>query len=99
LKKRISQSIPISTKAIGFDKDNWEAYYVRGHAYFLLEKYGEALKDFNASIKLKPTADAHFYRGECKAEKNDNLGACEDLHTAEKMGSELAVEKLKHVCR
>jgi len=99
LRGRVQQSIPISTKAIGFDKDNWEAYYVRAHAYFLLEKYSEALKDFNTSIKLKPTADAYFYRGECKAEKGDNLGACEDLHTAQKMGSELAVEKLKHVCR
>ncbi len=98
LKGRVQQSIPVSTKAIGFDEKNWEAYFVRGKAYFELEKYSEALKDFNMSIKLHPTADAHFYRGECRAEKGDVVGACEDLHTAEAMGNEQAVEKLKHVC-
>ena len=98
LKGRIQQSIPVSEMAIGFDKNNWEAYYVRGKAYFELEKYTEALKDFNKAIKLHPTADAHFYRGQCRAEKGDIVGACEDLHTAEKMGNKQAVEKLKHVC-
>jgi tetratricopeptide (TPR) repeat protein len=98
LKGHIQQSIPVSEMAIGFDEKNWEAYYVRGKAYYDLEKYPEALKDFNMAIKLHPTADAHFYRGQCRAEKGDVVGACEDLHTAEKMGSKQAVEKLKHVC-
>ena len=98
LKGRVQQSVPVSTKAIGFDDKNWEAYFVRGKAYFELEKYNEALKDLNMSIKLHPTADGHYYRGQCRAEKGNVVGACEDLHTAEKMGSEQAVEKLKHVC-
>ena len=99
LKGRVHQAVPIATKAIGFDEKYWDAYYTRGRAYFELEKFSEALRDFNMSIKLNPTADAYFYRGECKAEKGNNVGACEDLHMAEKMGSELAVEKLKHVCK
>ena len=98
LKNRVQQSVPIATKAIGFDESYWDAYYTRGRAYFELEKYPEALKDFEMSIKLNPTADAYYYRGQCRAEKRDVKGACEDLHTAEKMGSKLAEEELKHVC-
>jgi len=99
LKNRVQQSIPVATKAIGFDKKNWEAYYVRGKAYFLLKKWSEGLKDLNTSIDLHPTADAYFYRGQCRAEKGDKLGACADLKQAEKMGSELVLPEMLRLCR
>ena len=99
LRGRAQQSIPISRKAIHFNDKNWEAWYVRGKAYFDLNQFQNAEKDFNKSIELKPSAQAHYYRGQCRAERRELMGACEDLKTAEKMGFELATEDLKHVCK
>ncbi len=99
LRDRAQQSIPMSTKAIAFNDENWEAYYTRGKANFDLDKLEAAEKDFNISIKLHPSAKAHYYRGRCRADRRDNSGACEDLKIADRMGFELAKEDLKHICK
>ena len=99
LRGRAQQSLPLSKKALVFNDKNWEAWYVRGKAYFDLNQLQNAEKYFDKSIELHPSAQAHYYRGRCRADRRDNVGACEDLKTAEKMGFELATEDLKHVCR
>lgn len=52
------------TKAIKYDKENYEAYYLRGCAKVNAKKYNEALLDFQKAIDLKPDyADAYFNAG------------------------------------
>jgi tetratricopeptide (TPR) repeat protein len=100
LRGRPTQAIPLARKAITFNKDNWEAYYIRGKAYFDLERFPDAEKDLNTSIELHPSAAAYYYRGQCRAEiRRDVTGACEDLKKARDMGFELAADDLKKVCR
>ena len=52
------------TKAIQYDKNNYEAYYYRGCARVNAMKYNEAIADFEKAIALKPDfADAYFNMG------------------------------------
>ena len=52
------------TKAIKYDKNNYEAYYYRGCAKVNAQKYEEAIKDFEKAVELKHDyADAYFNMG------------------------------------
>jgi len=52
------------------------------------------LRDFDSSY-----ADVFYFRGIAKYETGDKNGACEDLVTANKLGFELAKEKLNKLCK
>ena len=75
------------TKAIKYDKSNFEAFYYRGCARLNAMKYDEAIADFEKAIELKPDyADAYFNLGRTYYIMHDEDKACEYYKLAEKYG-------------
>ena len=75
------------TKAIKYDKNNFEAYYYRGCARVNAMKYDEAIADFEKAIEIKPDyADAYFNLGRTYYMMHDEDKACENYKLAEKYG-------------
>ena len=75
------------TKAIKYDKSNFEAYYYRGCARVNAMKYDEAIADFEKAVELKPDyADAYFNLGRTYYMKHDEDKACEYYKLADKYG-------------
>lgn len=74
-------------KAIQYDKNNYEAYYLRGCAKVNEKKYKESLADFEKAIELKPDyADAYFNIGRVYFLLNNEEKACEYYKLADKYG-------------
>ena len=96
-----SSALPLLRKALAFNPQNGDAFYLRGLIYFNKKDYDKALPDFNESIKYAPRAAAYFYRGSCKFEKGDKYGACLDLQKAVKAGykDNDIKEAVKRVCK
>lgn len=75
------------TKAIKYDKNNFEAYYYRGCAKVNERKYQEAIADFEKAVELKlDYADAYFNLGRTYYLLNDEDKACENYKLAAKYG-------------
>ena len=75
------------TKAIKYDKHNYEAYYYRGCAKINAQKYEEAIADFEKAVELKPDyADAYFNIGRVYYILHEEDKACEYYHLAAKYG-------------
>lgn len=75
------------SKAIRYDKHNFEAYYYRGCAKVNAKKYEEAIEDFEKAIELKPNyADAYFNLGRTYYILNDEDKACEYYKLADQYG-------------
>lgn len=74
-------------KAIKYDKNNYEAYYLRGCAKINAKKYQNAILDLEKAIELKPDyADAYFNIGRTYFLLNDEEKACEYYKLADKYG-------------
>lgn len=77
----------VLTKAIRYDKGNFEAYYYRGCARINAQKYEDAIADFEKAVALKPDyADAYFNLGRTYYIVNNEEKACENYRLAEKYG-------------
>lgn len=75
------------SKAIKYDKHNFEAYYYRGCAKVNAQKYREAIADFEKAIELKPDyADAYFNMGRSYFLLRNEDKACECYKLAAKYG-------------
>ncbi len=75
------------SKAIKYNKNNFEAYYYRGCAKVNRKKYAEAISDFEKAIEIKPDyADAHFNMGRSYFLLNNEDKACECYKLAAKYG-------------
>jgi tetratricopeptide (TPR) repeat protein len=75
------------SKAIRYDKSNFEAYYFRGCAKVNALNYQGAIEDFQKAIELKPDyADAYFNLGRTYYLMNDQDKACEYYKLADKYG-------------
>lgn len=75
------------TQAIKYDKNNYEAYYLRGCAKVNGQKYREALPDFEKAIELKPDyADAYFTMARVYTMLRDDDKACEYYRLADQYG-------------
>ena len=75
------------TKAIKYDKHNFEAYYYRGCAKVNLKRYQEAIADFEQATTLKPDyADAYFNIGITYHLLKDEDTACDYYKLADKYG-------------
>ena len=74
-------------KAIKYDKNNYEAYYLRGCAKINAKKYQDAILDLEKAIELKPDyADAYFNIGRTYFLLNDEEKACEYYKLADQYG-------------
>lgn len=75
------------TKAIKYDKNNFEAYYYRGCAKVNAMKYQDAIEDFLKAVELKPDyADAYFNLGRTYYMIHDEDKACEYYKLANQYG-------------
>jgi len=75
------------TKAIKYNKKNFEAYYYRGCARINAKKYEDAISDFEKAVELKPDyADAYFNLGRTYYIMQDDDKACEYYKLAAKYG-------------
>lgn len=75
------------TKAIQYDKNNFEAYYYRGCARVNAMRYNDALADFHKAVEIKPDyADAYFNLGRTYFLMNDQDKACENYKLAAQYG-------------
>ena len=75
------------TKAIKYDKHNFEAYYYRGCAKVNGQKYKEAIADFEKAVELRPDyADAYFNLGNTYFLMHEEDKACEYYRLADKYG-------------
>ena len=75
------------TKAIRYDKQNYEAYYYRGCTRINAKQYPGAIADFEAAIALKPDyADAYFNLGKTYYLMHDEDKACEYYKLADQYG-------------
>ncbi len=60
-----------------------EEFFQRGLAFYRLEDYTAALKDFDTAISLNSNlGEAYLYRGRCKKILKDNAGAMSDFKTS-----------------
>ena len=75
------------TKAIKYDKNNYEAYYYRGCTRINAKNYDGAIEDLEKVVELKPDyADAYFNLGRTYYILQDEDKACENYRLAEKYG-------------
>ena len=75
------------TKAIRYDKQNYEAYYYRGCTRINAQQYQGAIADFEAAIALKPDyADAYFNLGKTYYLIHEEDKACEYYKLADQYG-------------
>ena len=66
------------TKAIRYDKQNYEAYYYRGCTRINAKQYQGAIADLEKAVELKPDyADAYFNLGKTYYLMHDEDKACE----------------------
>lgn len=81
------EAVEIFTKAIRYDKGNYEAYYYRGCARINLREYEAALADFEKAVDLKHDyADAYFNLGRTYYMMHDEDRACENYKLAAQYG-------------
>ena len=87
--------------AIKYDPNNHLFYNGKGVSLIALNKYQEAVKNFDTCIKLNPDfGQAYFNRGYAKhMGLNDTPGACQDWNTAIAKGYKSAGSYLAQYCR
>ena len=84
---KFDEAEEILTKAIKYDKGNYEAYYYRGCARFNMREYEEAIADFEQAVALKHDyADAYFNMGRAYYLTHDEDKACENYKLAAQYG-------------
>lgn len=86
-------------RIINLNPNNSLAFESRGIVYFEQKRYDQALADLDNSIKIKPTAKAHFYRAKIKDIKKDQKGTCQDLSAAAALGHEEAKKSFERFCK
>lgn len=84
---RFDEAEEILTKAIKYDKGNYEAYYYRGCARINMREYEEAIADFEKAVELKHDyADAYFNMGRTYYMMHNEDKACESYKLAAQYG-------------
>nr|WP_255518007.1 tetratricopeptide repeat protein [Fulvivirga sp. M361] len=75
-------------------------FYKRGKLNVSLEKYEEAIRDFNWATSIRPDYGESFYlRGWCRHKLGNNYRACQDLSQAVKLGYSKARKLSKDICK
>ena len=84
---KFDEAVVALDQAVKYDKNNYEAYYLRGCAKTNAQHYEEALADFEKAIELKPDyADAYFNIAKVYTMLRDDDKACEYFHLADQYG-------------
>jgi tetratricopeptide (TPR) repeat protein len=90
-KQNYTKAIEYYNKIIKKDNSNAKAYYNRGMAYLMWQKFEEAMNDFNKTIKIDSNyTDAYNNRGYLYYLVGENGLALEDFNRAIKLDSNFA---------
>jgi len=77
-----------------------EAHFYMGFAYHKLQKYNNAVLQFDKAIESKPQNPiAYLNRGYAKFKLNDFENACEDIYLASDLGYDRAIEAITEICQ
>lgn len=96
-------AISFCCEALEENPDLTQAYYLRGYAYFQMNKLEKAIEDFNQTLKRNPEyADAYYYRGICYRKQGKFWSSAGDLKKANDLNpsstqSSLFVELFKSI--
>ncbi len=96
-------AISFCSEALEENPELTQAYYLRGYAYFQLNRFEEAIEDFSHTLRLNPEyADAYYYRGICYRKAGKIWASARDLKKANDLNpsstqSSLFVELFKSV--
>ena len=83
------------TQALSLDSEYVDAYYYRGRSYRSLDRYEEAIADFEKAIELDPGhADAYYYRGRSYKSLDDSDRARADFETILRLDMDDNLEEL-----
>jgi tetratricopeptide (TPR) repeat protein len=94
-----SAAVTDLTEAIKLNSKSYVAYNFRGTAKGGLKQYIEALKDLDVAIKIKfDYPSTYVNRASIRMASKDRKGACEDLHKADQLGSNVAYSLIQQYC-
>jgi tetratricopeptide (TPR) repeat protein len=80
-------AIEAFSRAIDYDNESYEAYFLRGTAKFNINKPKEAVEDFLKATEIKPDyADAWFNLGQIMEIEQDMEMACYYYNKAKEFG-------------
>ena len=81
--KDVEKAVEYSSRAIQKESNRIQAYNLRGRAYTSLEKYGQALEDFEKAETIDPDdAETYFNRGYLYQQQGRYSRAINDYDTA-----------------
>lgn len=80
-----AESVQLLTEALQYDPNNGEIYHNRGMAYSSLERWREAISDFNRAIALSPHPSSYEQRGLSYYQIGDRDSAFNDWQQALQM--------------
>jgi len=80
-----AEAVRLFTEALQHDPNNSEIYHNRGMAYSYLERWREAISDFNRAISLSPHPSSYEQRGLAYYQIGDRDSAFKDWQQALRM--------------
>ena len=77
----------------------FKAWINRGNVLYKLERYNDAIDDFNVALIYQSNyAPAIYNRAMAKVRMKNKQGACEDLKLAESLGMEIETKVKSKIC-
>lgn len=100
-KGEYEDAITFYSNAVKLNNEFWQAYYLRGNTYGVLNDYSNALSDLNKALELNPNyGDGYFVRGATYIMGLGNKEkGCEDWQKALSLGYEKAGEYIAKFCK
>lgn len=80
-----TEAVKAYTKLLEVDPNNDVALRMRGHCYYDIKHYMAASADFTASLDIKPTANAYYWRGQVCLKLREYRPALEDFKRANRL--------------
>lgn len=92
----INQVLKNVTEILALDAQSAKAYFIRANCYVGMDKWKEAMNDYNKAVELKMMDPLLFAnRGNLRKMMKDDNGACADWKQAEQLGATNLKEKTK----
>ena len=80
-------------------EDFFKAWINRGNVLFKLERYQDAIDDFNVALVYRPDYAAAVYnRAMAKIKIKNKTDACADIKLAESLGMEIEARVKSRIC-
>jgi tetratricopeptide (TPR) repeat protein len=83
-----AQTDPLSASQA--DRNQAQAYFMRGYKLFVAKKYDQAMSEFRASLQIVASPNAHLYVARCLREKGELIDAYSEFQLTEAEAKALA---------